>query len=66
MSYGSTGISSSRNNGMEGEVMGSRPIECMCNRKSFFIFLLGGGGGWHAFFSSVNVQMILFLNNDNK
>ena len=31
MSYSSTDTSFSHNNGMEGEVMGSRPTRCMCN-----------------------------------
>jgi hypothetical protein len=31
MSYSSTGTSSSHNNGMDGEVVGLRPIECMRN-----------------------------------
>ena len=34
MSYSSTDTSSSHNNEMEGEVMGSRPIECKCNLPS--------------------------------
>ena len=29
--YSSIGTSSSHNNGMEGEVLGLRIIECMCN-----------------------------------
>ena len=33
MSYCSTGTSSSHNNRMEGEVLGSRPIGCVCNLK---------------------------------
>lgn len=38
MSYCSTGTSSSHNNGMEGEVLGSRPIGCVCNlKKKVFI-----------------------------
>jgi hypothetical protein len=31
MSYSSTGTSSSHNNGMEGEVLGSRLVGCVCN-----------------------------------
>ena len=31
ISYGSTDTSFSHNNGMEGEVVGSRPTGCMCN-----------------------------------
>ena len=34
MSYSSTDTSSSHNNEMEGEVMGSRPIECKYNLPS--------------------------------
>jgi hypothetical protein len=41
MRYRSTGISFSHNNGMEGEVMGSRPTECVSKlpkKKSFSKF----------------------------
>ncbi len=31
MSYSSTGTSFSHNNGIEGEVMDSRPTGCVCN-----------------------------------
>jgi hypothetical protein len=33
MSDSSTGTSVSHNNGMEGGIMGSRPIRCMCNQE---------------------------------
>ena len=37
MSYGSTSTSSFYNNGMKGEVLGSRLIGCVCNLSMIII-----------------------------